>query len=120
MKGFEVRFRGKSVEIAVNESISLSIIAQKVHGKMNISVGGWLIDADTHPVWISADDLKLGDEIIIERKEVRQSAAPLLPPSDFDPNCPLMPKEKQDMQQYMLRYFRELERLLQKEGFIDE
>jgi hypothetical protein len=119
MKGFEVRFRGETVRIAVDEPISLSIIVQKVRGKLDMSVHGWLMDADTHPVWMLADDLKQGDEIIIERKEVEQSSTPLSPPPDFDPEQLLSPKQIQEMWQYKLQYFRKLENVLWKEGLID-
>lgn len=118
MKGFEVRFRGKTVRIAVNEPMVLSVIAQKIHGKIDMGVRGWLMDTDTRLVWVLADDLKQGDEIIIERKEVEQSSAPMFPPADFDPNRPLTPEEEQDMWQYKLKYFQKLEKTLLAEGHI--
>ncbi len=98
----------------------MSIIVQKLRGKLNINANGWLMDADTYPVWMSADDLKQGDEITIERKEVDESSPPLLPPSDFDSNRPLTPEQEQEMWQYKLKYFQKLEEILHKEGLIDE
>ena len=118
MKGFEVKFRGETVSIAVNEPIVMTVIAQKRHGKMDMDVSGWLMDTDTHPVWMFADNLKEGDEIIIERKEVERSSTPLTPPPDYDPNQPLTSEQLQEMWQYKLQYFRKLENILQKEGLI--
>ena len=118
MKGFEVSFRGKTVSIKADETIVFSVIVQKVRGKMDMNVCGWM-DTDIHPVWMVADDLKQGDEIIIERKEVEQSSPPLTPPSDYVPNQPLTSEQLQEMWQYKLQYFRKLESVLQKEGFIE-
>ena len=118
MKGFEVRFRGETVRVAVNEPIVFSAIVQKIRGKIDMNVGGWLMDSDTRPVWMVADDLKEGDEIIIERKEVGESSTPLPPPPDYVPNRPFTPEEEQEMWQYQLQYFRELEKVLKKEGLI--
>jgi len=118
MKGFEVRFREKTVRIAINESMVMSVIVQKIRGKIDMCVNGWLMDTDTHPVWMFADDLKQGDEIIIERKETAESSPPLLPPSDYVPNRSLSPEEIREMWQYKLCYFRKIENILRKEGLI--
>ena len=120
MKGFEVTFRGKTVKIAVNEPIGLSVLVQKVRGKIDMHVAGCLMDNDTHPVWMLADDLKEGDEIVIKRKEVEERSPPLLPPADYDPSQPptLTPDQLHEMWQGQLKYFRTLESFLQKEGLI--
>ena len=115
MKGFEVRFRGETVRIAIDEPMVISVIANKRHGKLDLNVGGLMIDTDTHPVWMQVDDLKEGDEIIIERKEVEQSSTPLSPPPNYDPNRTLTPEEKREFYQYKLQYFRKIENI----GYID-
>ena len=119
MKDFEVRFRGETVKVAVDEPMVMTVIAQKRHGKTDLCVSGWMIDTDMHPVWMRADDLKQGDEIIIERKAVEQSSPPLTPPSDYVPNQPLTSEQLQEMWQYKLQYFRKLEDVLKKEGHIE-
>jgi hypothetical protein len=118
MKGFEVSFRGNSVEIAVDEPMVFTVIVQKVRGKMDMGVRGWLTDTDTNHVWMLADDLRQGDEIIIERKEVEQSSTPLSPPPDYDPNQPFTPELINEMQLSKLQYFYNLEKVLKKEGLI--
>jgi len=119
MKGFEVRFRGKIVRIAVNEPIALSVFVKKVNGKLDMNVEGVLMDADIRSVWMSADNLKQGDEIIIKRKEVEESSPTLFPSSDVYPNLPLTPEQLQEMWQYKLKYFYEIESFLQQEGLIE-
>ena len=67
-----------------------------------------------------ADDLKPGDEIIIERKEAGQSSKPLPPPLDYNPDQPFTSEQIQEMRQQQLQYFRRLEEVLLKEGLIEE
>jgi hypothetical protein len=117
MKGFEVRFRDKTVKIAVNESMSMTIIIQKLRGKMDLHVGAWLIDTDKHVAWIGAEELHVGDEIVIERKEIDESSLPLVPPPGFDPSY-RSPEDIADMWEIQKQRFRELENKLKEEGLI--
>jgi hypothetical protein len=117
MKGFEVRFRDKTVEIAVNEPISMSIIVQKVRGRMELHVGALLIDVDKYIDWIGPNKLNVGDEIVIERKEIDRSSAPLVPPSGFDPAY-MSSKDIAEMWKIKKQQFLQLENKLKEEGLI--
>jgi hypothetical protein len=122
-KGFEVRFRDKTVQIAVNESMSMSVIVQTVYdGTITLRVGGFMSDTILSHTWLSADDLKLGDEIVIERKETEQSSEPIDTVYDFrGPSISeLSPEEKENILKYQLGYFHALENKLKNEGLINE
>jgi hypothetical protein len=116
MKGFEVKFRGKTVDIAVNEPISMTIIAQKAHGKMELRVSAWLIDLNEHVTWID-DELRVGDEIVVERKEIGKSSTPLPPPPNFDASN-MSSKDIAAMWEAKRQYFQELESKLKEEGLV--
>jgi len=125
MKGFEVTFRGKTVRIAVNEPIVFCVLVKKIHGQLDMSVNASLLNTHIHTQlsWMWADDLKEGDEIFIERKEVEESSPTLFPPAYFDPNNPPAPptptpEQHHEMWQYRLKRFRDIESLLHKEGLI--
>ena len=120
MKGFEVSFRGETVRISVNELSVFSVVVNKVRGKMDMHVGGLLMDVEKYPAWMAAEDLKQGDEIIITRKEVEESSPTLVPPPDFDPNSLLTPEKLKEIWQYQLKYFYSIERVLQQEGLIEQ
>jgi hypothetical protein len=117
MKGFEVKFRNRIVKITVEEPIAMTIIAQKVRGKMDLQVGAWLSDIDKYVAWIEPNELIVGDEIIIERKEIEKSSAPLAPPPDFDPTY-MSPDDISEMWKVRKQFFLRLERKLKEEGLI--
>jgi hypothetical protein len=117
MKGFEVRFKDKTVEIAVNEPVSMTIIAQKVRGKIDLRIGAWLMDANKHVVWIESDELHIGDEIVIERKDIDKSSCTLVSPPGFDPSY-MPPKDIANMWEIKKHRFLQLENKLKKEGLI--
>jgi hypothetical protein len=114
-KGFEIRFRDKIVEIAVNRMASMSIFVHKIRGKFDLSVMGKLKpDEEQYDCWIFADDLILGEEIIVERKDFKQSSAPLIFPDSW--NVPVL--DKKEELQWKLKRFHALEKLLSDEGLI--
>jgi hypothetical protein len=117
MKGFEVRARGKIIEIAVNEPISMGIYIQKVRGKINLMVSAWLIEVDKYVAWEGLDNLEVGDEIIIKRKKIDRSTPPLAPPPGFDPAY-RSPEDIAAMWRVEKQRFLLLEKKLKEEGLI--
>ncbi|MDR0682434.1 MAG: hypothetical protein LBG15_11400 [Dysgonamonadaceae bacterium] len=93
----------------------MSIFVQKIRGKFDLSVIGNLkSEGEPYRCWMFADDLVLGEEVIIERKEIKQSSDPLsFPDSGKIP----VPNEKEELQ-WKLRRFHTLEELLSEEGLI--
>jgi hypothetical protein len=123
-KGFEVRFRDKTVQIAVNEPISMSVITQTHDNVISVRVGGLMSATMLSHTWLYADDLKLGDEVVIERKEIEQSSEPvdtrqLIPGTCCAVNSELSPEEKEQMLKYQLEWFHALENKLREEGLIE-
>jgi intein/homing endonuclease len=122
-KGFEIRFRDKTVQIAVNEPIVMSVITQTVYDDVvTLSVGGLIVD--THTSWLYADDLKPGDEIVIEQKEIEQSSEPINTRLHDSGSCciandELSPEEKEKMLKLRLERFHALENKLREEGLIE-
>jgi hypothetical protein len=121
-KGFEIQFRDKIARIAVGKLSSMSIFVQKVRGKFDLSVTGIKPDGEQLDCWIFADDLILGDEIIIERKEIKQSSEPIqttylvngfraVPEVWTD-------EQKNEWTQWKLKRFFELKKLLSEESLI--
>jgi hypothetical protein len=73
MKGLEVTFRGKTSSVAMCEYVLIDITIEKIYDSLRFSFGG-RSDTDLSYVWDHADDLKIGDEIIIKQKEIEKSS----------------------------------------------
>jgi hypothetical protein len=124
-KGFEVTFRNETVKIAVNEHTSMSVLVQTFRGEHTISVGGLMLDTMLFHCWLFAYDLKLGDEIIIERKEVEQSSEPVSANLFISASqggtykaAELTAEEEEKILKCRLKYFHSLENKLKEEGLI--
>jgi len=118
-KGFEVRFRDKTVRVAVNESICLTIIAQERYGERSLSVGALMSDTWITHFWLSVDDLKLGDKIIIERKEIEESSEPVYTSPFFGYKAPALTEDQKiKINRDRLDNFHKLENKLKEEGLI--
>ncbi|MDR0814608.1 MAG: hypothetical protein LBN37_02525 [Bacteroidales bacterium] len=113
-RGVEVRFRNKIIQVAINEPMVLSIMVEKIRGELFFRVTGFMSDTDIHHVWYYAEDLKIGDEVMIERKEIEISSEPLA----TYPIDPPLAKTKEELLQEKLRIFRALEKQLKEKGLI--
>lgn len=76
MKGFEVTFRGKISTVALNKYLIISIMVEKIDNRLKFSFRG-LSNTNLSYVWDYAEDLKVGDEIIIKQKEIEENSEPL-------------------------------------------
>jgi hypothetical protein len=77
MKGFEVTFNGKTTSVAANEDLCISIIIEKIGDDFRYSFSGLATDKYLSQVWDYANELKLGDEFIIRKKEIDKSSEPI-------------------------------------------
>jgi hypothetical protein len=105
MKGFEVKVKNDTVRVATNADTVISIIVQKHDNKLSVSIGGLSNDTMLHYLWYFTNDLKLDDEVIIEKKEFEQSSEPI----EIYPALKLSVEEKKKLLQQKLQRFRFLE-----------
>jgi intein/homing endonuclease len=96
MKGFEVTFRGKISNVALNKYLIISIMVEKIDDRLRFSFRGFS-DTNLSYVWDYAEDLKIGDEIIVKQKEIEENSEPLhvsnlfestLAEGDIEPKSP--------------------------------
>jgi hypothetical protein len=115
MKGFEIKVKNETVRIALNEHTVVSIIIQKHNDELSVQIGGLMTDTMLHYGWYSTDSLKLGDEVIITKKEIEQSSEPV----GISPALKRSLEEKEQTLQDMINKSRELEAKLKEAGLID-
>ncbi|MDR1886559.1 MAG: hypothetical protein LBQ70_01470 [Prevotellaceae bacterium] len=114
-KGVEVKFRDKIVRVALNEAMIVDVMVEKIRGELFFRIAGSVEDTEVHHVWYYTEDLKTGDEIVIERKVIEKSTEPVAT-HPVDPE--FFPKTKAELLQNKLRSFRALEAQLKEKGLI--
>jgi hypothetical protein len=114
-KGVEIKFRDRSIQMSERQMDVRDVFIQKMHDLFSITVGGLMKDKKTHCTLYYAYDLREGDEITIERKELEQSSDSITMPDSYVPG-----KEPPDEahRQCRLTWYRELEAKLKEKGLI--
>ncbi|MDR0573716.1 MAG: hypothetical protein LBG96_06740 [Tannerella sp.] len=112
MKGFEVTFNGKTTAVAKNKHLIMSVIIEKVGAGLRYSFSGTDWDKCLSQTWDYAEELKLGDEFIIRKKEIDKSSEPIHVGS-IEP-----PLAKEKALRMQLKRYRELESKLKEKGLI--
>jgi hypothetical protein len=110
MKGFEIKFGNNTINIADNEQVVVNIMVEKIHEQLNFHCSGFVIDKNIYLSWYHGD-LKLGDEIVIERKEIEKSSEPIKRSGDSDLTA-------EEFAEIKLKNFHILEGQLQEKGLI--
>jgi hypothetical protein len=113
MKGFEVTFRGKTSSVAMCD-VTIHITVEKIYDRLEFSFGG-RSDTDLSYVWDYADDLKIGDEIIIKQKEIEKNSDCLYV-SNSEPKSPELIAA--EVRKRKLDNFHILEKKLKEAGLI--
>lgn len=115
MKGFEVKFRGHEVQMSERQMNVMSVHIRKESDLFSITVGGIMNDKETHCTQCFVYDLKEGDEITIERKELEQSSPPVSMTDSY-----AVGKEPPEIahNQNRLALFHDLEAYLKEKGLI--
>jgi hypothetical protein len=112
MKGLEVTYKGKTIDVAGNEHLVMSVIIEKVGADLRYSFSGLATDKSLSQVWDYANELEMGDEFIIRKKEIDKSSEPIHIQS-VEPF-----PDKEETLQIQLKRFRELEAKLKEKGLI--
>ncbi|MDR1340738.1 MAG: hypothetical protein LBK58_11900 [Prevotellaceae bacterium] len=108
MRGFEIKFGNNTIRIAENEQVSIMI--EKIYDQLNFHCGGFITDKNIHLSWYHGN-LKLGDEIIIERKEFEESSEPII-------TSEVSGLTAEELAEKKLKDFRVLENQLKEKGLI--
>lgn len=116
-KGFEVRFRDCSIQMSECQMNLMSVFIKKESDLFSLSVGGILNDKETHCTLCYVYDLKEGDEITIERKDIDQSSNSITMPDSYIPGQE--PPDEAN-RQHRLSLYRDLEAKLKEKGLISE
>ena len=114
-KGFEVKFRDHNVQMSECQMDVMSVFMRKESDLFSISVGGLMNDGKTLCTLCHAYDLNVGDEITIERKEIKQSSVPVTMPDWYIPGK--MPPDEANCQRRLTLY-RDIEAKLKEKGLI--
>ncbi len=114
-KGFEVKFRDCSVQMSERQMNVMSVHIRKESDLFSITVGGIMNDKETLCTQCFVYDLKEGDEITIEHKELEQGSPPVSMPDSY-----VVGKEPPEIahNQYRLTLFHDLEAYLTEKGLI--
>jgi hypothetical protein len=113
MKGLEVTFNGRKTSVAVDEHLCMSIIIEKIGDNLKYSFSGMEVAKCLYLSWDFANELKLGDEIVVRKKEIDTNSAPI----HTQQQAPWPSKE--EALQYQLKRFQELEVILKGKGLIE-
>jgi hypothetical protein len=119
MKGLEVTFGNKtSFGFATGNDV-VDIHVEKNNDRIDLSFGELNIEQGKLLYYTldSAEDLKIGDEIVIKIKEIDKVSKPVYTCTKNE--HPADPDEKGQILQNMLDEFRELEAKLKEAGLID-
>lgn len=114
-KGFEVKFRDRIIQMSERQMNVMSVFIRKESDLFSIRVGGLMNDKETHCTQCFVSDLKEGDEITIERKELEQSSPPVTMQDSY-----VAGKEPPEIahNQHRLALFHDLEAYLTEKGLI--
>ena len=78
MIGFEIKFRGETIRTAIAEG-SNGVIVGKRENEFYLDVSGMEKETQTFHRWFYKENLKLGEEIEIEVKDIEQTSEPMNP-----------------------------------------
>jgi hypothetical protein len=114
-KGFEIKFRDRSIQMSERQMDVMDVVIRKESDLFSIAVGGLMNDRETHCTLYYAYDLREGDEITIERKDIEQSSDSVTFSDSYVPG-----KEPPDeaCRQHRLALYRDLEAKLKEKGLI--
>lgn len=115
MNGFEIKFRGKTVNIAP-EFGSMGVLIHNRNGHYHIDASGLI--GDVYSRWIDTD-MELGERVKIEVKRIDLSSEPAERAIIFpNPPAALTEKEIEEMNFERLDYFYALEKMLKGENLL--
>ncbi|MDR0604488.1 MAG: hypothetical protein LBG80_09330 [Bacteroidales bacterium] len=110
MKGFEIKFGNNTLRIAEDEQMTISVMVEKIYGQLNFHCSGYIVNKNLHFSWYHGN-LKSGDEIVIERKEIEETSMPII-------NSEGQYLTAEEPEENKLKNFSVLENYLKEKGLI--
>ena len=117
MIGFEIKFRGETIRTAIAEG-SNGVIVGKRENEFYLDVCGMEKETQTFHRWCYKEDLKLGEEIVVEVKDIEQVSELLSQEQYMPPLSQCTKEEINAINQKRLASFYALEKKLQEEGLL--